>query len=101
MRAMELAVQRLAGHLGVKMVEKVWGNLLADISKAIEAMPKGAARDAWSASHSHLYHVKQAWRNDTMHPKTTYTEAQAETVFEAVKSFMVHLAPLVAEDGRR
>lgn len=96
MRAMELAVQRLAEVLGkANPTEKVWGVILSDIHSAIEAMPKGAARDAWSASHTHLYHVKQAWRNDTMHPKTTYTEEQAQTVFDAVKSFMCHLAPLV------
>lgn len=96
MRAMELAVQRLAEALGkAKPTEKVWGVILADIHKAIEEMPKGPARDAWSASHTHLYHVKQAWRNDTMHPKTTYTEEQAQDVFDAVRSFMAHLAPLV------
>jgi HEPN domain-containing protein len=97
MRAMELAVQRLANRLDITKVEREWGKLLSDISKAIEPMPKGAARDEWSAAHSHLYHVKQAWRNDTMHPKKTYTDDQAEAVFEAVKSFMVHLSPLVAE----
>lgn len=96
MRAMELAVQRLAEALGrANPNEKVWGVILAEIHSAIESMPKGAARDAWSASHAHLYHVKQAWRNDTMHPKSTYTEEQAQTVFDAVKSFMSHLAPLV------
>ena len=93
-RAMELSVQRLAESLGITAGERVWGVLLANISKAIEVMPKGSIRDAYSASHSHLYHVKQAWRNDTMHPKTTYTEDQAQMVFEVVKSFMVHLTPL-------
>jgi hypothetical protein len=89
MRAMELAVQRLADQLGIKMVERVWGILLSDIAKAIEAMPSGAARDAWSAAHVHLYHVKQAWRNDTMHPKKTYTMDQAEAVFEAVRAVSI------------
>lgn len=98
MRAMELAVQRMARALGRNdPAEKVWGIILSDIDSEIQKMPKGAARDAWSACHTHLYHVKQAWRNDTMHPKTTYTEVQAGTVFEAVKSFMMHLAILVSE----
>lgn len=100
MRAMELAVQKLAESIGVTKVEKVWGNLLSDIESAIKQMPKGKVKDAWSASHAHLYHVKQAWRNDTMHPKTTYTEAQAQTVFYAVKSFMEHLAPLVVSKAQ-
>ncbi len=98
MRAMELSVQRLAEALGKSNPnEKVWGVILSDINAAIEAMPKGPARDAWSASHTHLYHVKQAWRNDTMHPKTTYTEEQAQNVFDAVRSFMAHLATLVSQ----
>lgn len=97
MRAMELSVQRLAEKLGKTNInEKVWGIILSDIDNEIQKMPKGSLRDAWSASHTHLYHVKQAWRNDTMHPKTTYTEEQSKVVYEAVKSFMRHLAPLVS-----
>ena len=96
MRAMELAVQKLAERLGKTNIEKEWGKLLSDIAKEIEAMPKGTGRDEWSTIHTHLYHVKQAWRNDTMHPKTTYTEAEAEGVFAAVKTFMIELAPKVS-----
>ena len=98
MRAMELAVQRLADTLGVTKIEKEWGKLLAEIGGTIEAMPKGKERDTWSSLHSHLYHVKQSWRNDTMHPKTTYTETEAEAVFAAVKTFMVELVPMLAAD---
>ena len=96
MRAMELAVQRLAEALGKPMPDsKSWGIILAEIHREIEKMPKGAARNHWSECHSLLYHVKQTWRNDTMHPKTTYTEEQAEAVFDAVGTFMVSLAQLV------
>ena len=95
MRAMEVIVQRLAKKLGVANVEKEWGKLLSDIAKAIEAMPKGAKRDRWSEAHTHLYHVKQAWRNDTMHPKQTYTREQAHDVYRAVRIFAAHLAGLV------
>jgi hypothetical protein len=98
MRAMELAVQKLADTLGVTKIEKEWGKLLADIGHAIEAMPKGKVRDTWSSIHSHLYHVKQSWRNDTMHPKTTYTESEAEAVFAAVRTFMVELVPMLGTD---
>lgn len=95
MRAMEAAVQALASRVGADSVEKEWGKLLSDIGAAVEAMPKGPERNRWSESHSHLYHVKQAWRNDTMHPKKTYTEDEARAVYQAVRSFMMHLAPLV------
>ena len=58
-------------------------------------MPSGEVRDLWSKSHVHLYHVKQAWRNDVMHPKKTYTEEEAKAAFSAVKSFMHHLSDLI------
>lgn len=96
MRAMERAVARLSETIGTgHSTEKEWGKILSDIHQKIEAMPKGEERNRWSESHSHLYHVKQAWRNDTMHPKKTYTDDQAQAVFDAVRSFMRHLASLV------
>lgn len=95
MRAMEAAVKMLCVEVGISNVDREWGKLLSDIAKAIEPMPKGAKRDEWSAVHANLYHVKQAWRNNTMHPKRTYTEEEAREVFEAVKAFMRHLATLL------
>jgi hypothetical protein len=101
MRAMELAVQRLYSELGLTgEIEREWGKLLSDIGKSIEAMPNASpedkqARNKWSAAHTHLYHVKQAWRNEVMHPKQTYTEVEAKAVFDAVKSFMRHLSGLL------
>lgn len=95
MRAMELAVQRISLRLDFPASEKEWGKLLSYISKAIESLPKGEERDAWSEALSNLYHVKQAWRNKTMHPKRTYTEAEANSVYNAVASFYVNITDLV------
>ena len=95
MRTMECAVQALSAKLAISNTDRVWGNLLSDINKKIEAMPKGNVRDDWSQALSLLYHVKQAWRNDVMHPKETYTEDQANEVFQAVRSFMRHLSRLI------
>jgi hypothetical protein len=97
MRAMEGALQRLATSLGIENVQRVWGFLLSDVGTKIEAMPKGEIRQKWSEVHSHLYHVKEAWRNDTMHPKQTYTPTEAKVVFEAVRAFMNGLLPLLAQ----
>jgi hypothetical protein len=55
--------------LGIPNPDREWGKLLSDIVKKIEAMPKGDDCNRWSESHTHLYHVRHAWRNDTMHPK--------------------------------
>ncbi len=100
MRAMEVIVKRLGKKLGVQNVEKDWGKILSDIAAAIEKMPKSTEaekrrRNRWSEAHTHLYHVKQAWRNDTMHPKQTYTRQQAHEVFAATRVFAAHLAGLV------
>jgi HEPN domain-containing protein len=98
MRAMEAAVQRLSAELGIRNINREWGKLLSDIGGKIENMPKGEKRDDWSQVHANLYHVKQAWRNDTMHPKATYTEEEAREVFEAMKAFMRKLASLLPTD---
>jgi HEPN domain-containing protein len=95
MRTMECAVRSLCTKLSITNPDRVWGNLLSDMNKKIEVMPKGGVRDQWSQSSALLYNVKQAWRNDVMHPKETYTEEQATEVFQAVRSFMRHLSPLV------
>ncbi|WP_147276221.1 hypothetical protein [Sphingomonas aracearum] len=95
MRALEVAVQHLSLTLGIDNVDKEWGKLLSEMHGKIEVMPKGAERDAWSESHANLYHVKQAWRNGTMHPKRTYTEEEAKEVLLATRTFMRSLARLI------
>jgi hypothetical protein len=95
MRAMECAVGMLATKLVIPHPDREWGKLLSDIHKKIEEMPKGDLRDSWSECHANLYHLKQAWRNKTMHPKATYTPEQAKEVFEATRVFMSQLATLV------
>lgn len=95
MRAMEGAVQELSESINISNPEREWGKLLSDIHAKIEAMPKGDSRNNWSQVHANLYHVKQAWRNDTMHPKQTYTPEQAREVFDAMKAFMSHLSGLI------
>ena len=95
MRAMEGSVQALSAKLGIQNTSREWGKLLADIKPIIESMKPGDMRNAWSETFSLLYHVKQSWRNDTMHPKQTYTEDEARAIFSAVNAFMKSLASLV------
>lgn len=95
MRGMEVAVQVLSESLGIENVDREWGKLLSDIHGKIGHLPKGDERNRWSEVHANLYHVKQAWRNDTMHPKATYTEEEAGEVFDAMKAFMRNLANIV------
>jgi HEPN domain-containing protein len=95
MRAMEAAVAELSRKLSITNTEREWGKLLSDIHKKIEQMPRGSERNAWSECHANLYHVKQAWRNQTMHPKATYTQEQAKEIFQTTRVFMSQLATLI------
>ncbi len=100
MRAMEGAVQKLGDKLNVTVIDKhnkelPWGPIVANIAAAVERMPQGKHRDQWSETCTLLYHAKQAWRNDTMHPKETYTTEQAKGVLDAVRTFLRQLATLV------
>jgi hypothetical protein len=95
---MEVATQELGNRLGISLVdEKNWHNILDEVDKAIKKLPTAsghqkAARNRFAESSAHLRMVKDAWRNDVMHPKSTYTDEEAERVFRNVKDFMVHLA---------
>lgn len=98
MRVMEHSTQYLGKRLGISLVqEKNWHNILDEVDKAIKGMPtktsrQKALRNRFAEASAHLRMVKDAWRNDVMHPKETYTEEEAERVFRNVKDFMVHLA---------
>ncbi|MFZ2155654.1 MAG: hypothetical protein WAV72_05980 [Bradyrhizobium sp.] len=95
MRAMESAVGELCTSLQIPNPDREWGKLLSDLHAKIGTMPKGKERDAWSACHANLYHVKQAWRNNTMHPISTYSPEQSKEIFQCVRVFMDQLATLL------
>lgn len=102
MRVMEDGVQALGKKLRLKIQVKVetWYQILEHVDKAIESMPnKTPAQRKKKENHANisvlLSHVRIAWRNDVMHPKRTYTLDEAREVFDAVKSFMRHLANFV------
>ncbi len=100
MRAMELALRALALKLEATITKPSgeflpWLAIVGEVKKKIDAMPVGSAKDDWTEIHNLLWGVGKAWRNTTMHPAMTYTSEDAETIFDAVKGFMRHLAPLV------
>ncbi|ABD08172.1 hypothetical protein RPB_3477 [Rhodopseudomonas palustris HaA2] len=95
MRAMECAVGELCTSLQIPNPDREWGKLLSDLHAKIGAMPKDKKRDAWSECHANLYHVKQAWRNSTMHPISTYSPEQSKDIFQCVRTFMNQLAILI------
>lgn len=94
MRAMETALQGICASIGVVNVDKRWGFLLTDIDNAVKTMSDEHERSRWSLARTNLWHVKETWRNDTMHPGDKYTDAEAREVMDAVKVFLRSLAPL-------
>jgi hypothetical protein len=69
------------------------------VTQGIEALPERNEKEKrkktlWSECRVNLYHVKMAWRDDSMHGKVTYDERQARDVFDRVSAFMQQLATL-------
>jgi hypothetical protein len=101
MRVMEMSVQRLGKKVKVKLVqEKNWHNIINEIDKAIKNMsPKtlrGKARQReYATISSHLHHVRIAWRNQVMHPKSSYTEEASKEIFDHVVSFLNHFVKVL------
>jgi hypothetical protein len=97
MRVMETAVREFGSSLGVALTnEKNWHNILDEINKAIKALPAKDDRTiALSQAAGHLYNVKVAWRNPTMHPKVTYTIEEAGELITTVKAFMHELVQVI------
>jgi hypothetical protein len=96
MRVMEAGVQKFGATLGVSLVnEPVWQVILDGVNSKIKALPKGKDAVKKAEVASNLYNVKLAWRNETMHPKATYTDEEADNIFRAVKAFVHELAAVV------
>lgn len=100
MRAMEVAVQRLSKRLGIAIGRQTtWRVMTGNMDDKIKVMPTGTDRQrekkhAWEAARANLHQVGSVWRNSTMHPATTYTQSQANDIFQAVRVFMRALAEL-------
>jgi hypothetical protein len=96
MRVMEFGVQKFGEKLGVELTEeKVWQAILDQVNPKIKSLGKNQSAKAYAGISAHLYNVKLAWRNDTMHPKATYTEEEAHAIFAAVRIFMQELVEIL------
>lgn len=97
MRVMEAGVQEFGNRLGVKVEGENWQTILDRVNKVIKDMkPRDdPLAKVYAEAAAHLYNVKVAWRNEVMHPKETYTEEEAESIFRNVKTFISDLAELM------
>ena len=100
MRIMEAVVHEFGVKLGISNPDiKDWGPLLGEIDGKIRALPhKTTAEKAIVENHTaiaaHLFSVKTAWRNPTMHVRGKYDEAEAIDIFTNVRAFVRSFAEL-------
>lgn len=100
MRAMEIAVRQLSKRLKVTITpQTTWRHLTGLMDDKIKKLPENTHRlkqkkNDWEGARANLHLVGSVWRNNTMHPATSYTPSQARDVFNAVRVFMVALAAL-------
>lgn len=97
MRVLEIGLQALASDLGLTKVEKNWQQLIQDVDGKINALPHSTAAEKEHLAHrsgavSHLKNVKDAWRNDVMHPRAAYSEEQAHDIWTHTRALMRKLA---------
>jgi hypothetical protein len=99
-RALEVIVRHLGKKLKITINPKdTWGGILNHIGKGIEALPDKNERQKrkksqWSECRANLWHIKQAWRDDSMHGKRAYSPVEARQILDRVAEFSPHLATL-------
>jgi hypothetical protein len=92
-----LATKRLKVLKKTQIEHLTWQKILDPIYTAIASLPTRTSREKakqerLSEAVIYLKHVKDAWRNPTMHVRRQYTLEESERVFECVKAFTVFLA---------
>ncbi len=102
MRVMEIALRDMGTAIGASIGDKDgWLKTLGDrLEPAINALPESTPlekhrKQEFQQTRAHLHAVRLAWRNDTMHPKSTYTKEEASELIAHVRTFLRSLARLV------
>lgn len=100
MRVLELGLQSLGKDLGLTKIDSNWQTIINEVNKAIGSLPFSTPaekeyRAQRAEAAAHLQNIKDAWRNDVMHPRATYTEEQASEIWFHTRVFMVKLAELL------
>lgn len=99
MRVLENGLRALATELGVSYAAQNWQNIIEQIEAAIKkvqkTLPKGEPRNTrlqfLSEAAKEFTYFKDGWRNYVSHSKGAYSEAQAKSVLEHGRQFMVSL----------
>ncbi len=101
MRTLEIGLQAFADKLSISLgKERNWQDILNAVNGAVKRLPASTREEKdslgkCSAAALFLQQVKDAWRNDVMHPRAVYTEEQAQEIDRLAKSLMARLAEFV------
>ena len=103
MRVLECGLATLARMLGV-VPQTDWGAYQRKIMEELDRRAKTAGKRSdeeqfYAEAAANFDRLRRAWRNPTMHPDKNYSQERAEEILLAVKSFMVHLASRISENG--
>jgi HEPN domain-containing protein len=96
-RAMESAVKRLAKKMQIRIKRDDWQSYLTAMNEKIAKMPFGSPREKakrapFAQAAAYFLHFKEAWRNETMHPKKTYTRPEALDVINGARAFLRYVS---------
>lgn len=102
-RPMETATRKVAKQMEVSIEYKDnsgflhWGVIANNIRDKLEKLRQSDQKEyeKWLRVNGMLEFVRVAWRNEVMHPRSSYGENEAREVFDAVKAFLKHLAEKV------
>ena len=108
MRALEVGLSSMASALGMTLTNENWNTALNDIEKEIRSRTRATHGDKWknedeaffAEAATHFRLVKNAWRNHATHGKAKYTDEEAESIYQNVRSFMRHLSGRLSEPGQ-
>jgi len=99
MRVVEACVQALGVKLGAQIENgDNWQSILDKTRRAVNdtySKHSSPERIAYDEVLAYLTSVKNAWRNPTMHPATTYTEEDVRGIMPAVSGFTKSLAAML------
>jgi hypothetical protein len=104
MRALEPALAALASPFGVSSAHENWQNIIIEIESKVRALggqPKSGIKiedeKFFGAAVSHLYFVKNAWRNHVVHTRDSYSDDEAAKIMGHSHEFIESLCPRLQE----
>ena len=103
-RALEPALGSLAAHFGIEFSQENWQKVIQQVESEIrklgnqqKSQKKLEDERFFGSAASHLYFVKNAWRNHVAHTRESYSDIEALQVMEHTVQFVESLCPRLSE----